>query len=68
MNGLAGTKKKNRIEIREENREMFTDYCKGLGYDSVTDECIRRGKKSQSKSVRKMATFAMNVKSLNKGD
>lgn len=68
MNGLAGTKKKNRIEIREENRGAFTDYCKGLGYTGVTDECIRRGKKSQSKSVRKQATFAMNARSWGKGD
>ena len=59
--------KKNRIEIREENRGKFTDYCNGLGFPSVTDECIRKGKKSQSKSVRKMATFAMNSKSWNRG-
>lgn len=68
MNGLAGTKKKNRIEIRESQRGAFTDYCKGLGYDGVTDECIRRGKKSQSKAVRKQAVFAGSAKSWNKGD
>lgn len=68
MNGLAGTKKKNRIEIRESHRGMFTDYCKGLGYDGVTDECIRRGKKSQSKKVRAIATFALNSRHWQKGD
>lgn len=47
---------------------MFTDYCKGLGYDGVTDECIRRGKKSQSKKVRAMATFALNSRHWQKGD
>ena len=67
MNGLAGTRKKNRIEIREENRGKFTDYCKGLGHEGVTDECIRKAKKSQSKYVRQMGTFAMSAKSWNKG-
>ena len=67
MSGLAGTRKKNRIEIREENRGAFTDYCKGLGHDGVNDACIRTAKKSRSKDIRKMGTFAMSAKSWNKG-
>ena len=67
MSGLAGTRKKNRIEIRESHRGAFQDYCKGLGHDGVNDACIRTGKKSRSKDVRAMATFAMNAKSWNKG-
>ena len=66
MESLANSKK-NRIDIREENRGKFTDYCGGLGYSGVTDECIRKGKKSESKTIRKMATFAMNAKNFNKG-
>lgn len=66
MSGLAGTRK-NRIEIREENRGKFTDYCKGLGHEGVTDACIRTAKKSRSKDVRAMGTFAMNAKSWNRG-
>lgn len=66
MESLAKPKK-NRIDIRESNRGKFTDYCKGLGYSGVTDDCIRQGKKSESKGVRAMATFAMNAKSWNKG-
>lgn len=67
MSGLAGTRKKNRIEIREESRGKLTDYCNGLGHEGVTDACIRTAKKSRSKDVRAMGTFAMNAKSWNKG-
>jgi len=58
---------KNRIDIREENRGKFTDYCKGLGHSGVTDECIRQGKKSESKAVRQRAVFAMNARNWSKG-
>lgn len=57
--GLA----KNRIE----DRDKLVSYCEGLGYSGVTDECIRKGKKSESSSVRKIATKAMSAKNWNKG-
>lgn len=50
------------IKIKKENVGKFTKYCEGLGYLSVTEECIAKGKKSKSKAVRKRATFAKNAR------
>lgn len=46
------------IHIKKANRGKFTKYCDG----NVTSECIARGKRSSSPSVRKMATFAQNAR------
>jgi len=58
MAGLA-------IEIKPENKGKFTKYCKGLGEESVTMDCIASGKKSKSAAVRKRAVFAENARKFN---
>ena len=46
------------IHIKKKNRGKFTDYCGG----KVTSECIARGKRSSSPTIRKRATFAANAR------
>lgn len=46
------------IHIKKANRGKFTEYCGG----KVTNECIARGKKSPSPTIRKRATFAQNAR------
>lgn len=46
------------IHIKKANRGKFTEYCGG----KVTSECIARGKRSSSPTVRKRATFAANAR------
>lgn len=46
------------IHIKKKNRGKFTDYCGG----EVTSECIARGKRSSSPTIRKRATFAQNAR------
>ena len=46
------------IHIKKQNKGKFTDYCGG----EVTSECIARGKKSPSATIRKRATFAANAR------
>lgn len=46
------------IHIKKANRGKFTDYCGG----KVTSECIARGKRSSSPTIRKRATFAANAR------
>lgn len=48
----------SKIHIKKKNRGKFTEYCGG----NVTDECIKRGKKSPSATIRKRATFADNAR------
>lgn len=36
----------------------FRAYCKKHGFDSVTQECIERGKKSKSKKIQARARLA----------
>lgn len=52
------------IHIKPENRGKFTDYCGG----KVTAECIARGKRSSSATIRKRATFAANARKWNHDD
>ena len=47
-----------RIHIKPQNRGKFTEYCGG----KVTEECIARGKRSSSPTIRKRATFAANAR------
>ena len=47
-----------KIHIKPENRGKFTEYCGG----KVTEECIARGKRSSSPTIRKRATFAANAR------
>ena len=57
--------KKPKIEIKPENKGLFTEYCKrkGLGDDkAVTQKCIEEGKKSKDPDVRKRAVFAENAR------
>lgn len=51
-----------KIEIKPENKGLFTEYCGG----KVTDKCIEKGKKSPDPVVRKRAVFAENARSWNK--
>lgn len=46
------------IHIKKKNRGKFTSYCGG----KVTSECIARGKRSSSPTVRKRAIFAANAR------
>lgn len=46
------------IHIKKKNRGKFTSYCGG----KVTSECIARGKRSSSPTIRKRATFAQNAR------
>lgn len=46
------------IHIKKKNRGKFTKYCGG----KVTSECIARGKRSSSPTIRKRATFAANAR------
>ena len=49
-------KKGGRIHIKKKNRGSFTRWCNG----KVTEECIRRGKRSKNPKIRKKAIFAQN--------
>jgi len=64
MDSLA--KSKAAISINPKNAGKFTDYCKSLGLNSVTQECIDKGKTSKSGEVRKRAMAAENVKKFDK--
>lgn len=46
------------IHIKKKNRGKFTSYCGG----KVTSECIAKGKRSSSPTIRKRATFAANAR------
>lgn len=46
------------IHIKKKNRGKFTSYCGG----KVTSECIARGKRSSSPTIRKRAVFAQNAR------
>jgi len=59
--------KEKKIYIKPSKRGSFTKYCKRKGYKGVTSECIKEGKKSKSKAIRKKATFAANARKWNKG-
>lgn len=50
------------IHIKKANRGKFTEYCGG----KVTSECIAKGKRSSSPTIRKRATFAANARKWNK--
>ena len=56
--GVPYFKKGKGIHIKKKNRGKFTEYCGG----KVTDECIRRAKKSKNPKLRKRATFAANAR------
>ena len=51
-------KKGSKIKIKKANRGKFTEYCGG----KVTSDCIARGKRSPSATIRKRATFAANAR------
>ena len=54
--------KKGGIFIKKKNRGKFTEWCKRQGYNSVTSECISKGKSSDNSNIRKQATFAKNAR------
>lgn len=56
--GMNTFAKGGKIHIKKANRGKFTKYCGG----KVTSECIARGKRSSSPTVRKRATFAANAR------
>lgn len=55
---IPKNKKGHKIHIKPENKGKFTQYCGG----NVTQECINRGKRSSSPTIRKRATFAANAR------
>lgn len=50
------------INIKKENRGLFTKYCKGLGHIGVTDSCIAKAKASGNPELKKQAVFAENAR------
>lgn len=52
------------IHIKKKNRGKFTAYCGG----KVTSECIARGKRSSSPTIRKRAIFAQNARKFKHDD
>jgi len=54
------------IEIKKSKINTFTNWCKKQGFDSVTTDCIEKGKKSKDKKIVKKATFAGNARKWNK--
>jgi hypothetical protein len=40
----------------------FTRWCKASGFDGVTNDCIKAGKKSKSLKTRRRAIFAQNIR------
>lgn len=67
--GLAakGADKAPKIKINKENLGKFTEYCKSLGYNKVTQDCIDKGKDSKNPVTKKRAVFADNARKWNKG-
>ncbi len=55
-----GKKKNSPFQIKRPG--AFTAYCKRLGYKGVTEECIRRGKRSKNPRIRKEAVWAYNAR------
>ena len=55
------SKSGSKIHIKPKNRGKFTEYCGG----KVTSECIAKGKRSSSPTIRKRATFAANCRKWN---
>ena len=58
--------KKKTINIKPENKGLFTKYCEGLGRLGVTQTCIDKGKASKDPKVRKRAVFAENAREWSK--
>lgn len=42
----------------------FTAYCKGQGFDGVTNECIEQGMASDSPTTRKQAVLARTLRKI----
>ena len=61
-NKLAEKKKWIQKAVTEKSKGKFTAYCKKLGYDGVTDQCIAHALK-QGGHPAKMATFAKAMRS-----
>lgn len=47
------------IHIKPKNKGKFTRYCKNMGFESVTCECIQKGLESEDETTRKRANFAL---------
>jgi len=47
------------IEIKENNKGTFTNYCKEHGFGGVTCGCIEKGLGSINKKTAKRANFAL---------
>lgn len=63
----GGWVKKVAKGIKERGTEgTFTSYCKRLGYDGVTESCIKKGKSSKNPKTRKRATLAKTFRSMKK--
>ncbi|MEM0325236.1 MAG: hypothetical protein QXW35_05010 [Candidatus Aenigmatarchaeota archaeon] len=58
--------KKNWIQKAIKNKGAFTEYCKTKGYDGVTNECIKEGKKSKNPTIKRRAVLAETLRKMKK--
>jgi len=54
------------IQTAIEKPGSFTKYCKSLGFKGVTEECIRKAKRSKDPTIRKRAYLAGTLRKINK--
>ena len=57
---------KNKME-QKGTKGAFTDWCKGKGYNGVTDKCIEEGLQSSNATTKARAQFAKNVQKKREG-
>lgn len=57
---------KNKME-QKGTKGAFTDWCKGKGYNGVTDKCIEEGLESSNATTKARAQFAKNVQKKREG-
>lgn len=51
-------KKKKWIQDAHLKKGAFTEWCKKQGFDGVTEECIKKAKKSSNPTTRKRGVLA----------
>lgn len=54
------------IHIKKSHEGRFSNWCKRHGYSGPNAACDAAGKRSDSASVRKQATFSSNAKKWNR--
>ncbi len=53
------------IHIKPSHKGEFTSYCKGKGYNGVTNKCISGAKRNGSPKRKKQAIFAESARKWN---